>query len=266
MRLPLVLPLCLFSLAAAAPVPAPPPGWQLVWSDEFSTDGLPDPAKWAYENGRVRNNEAQFYTARREENARIENGILIIEARKEDHKGARFTSASLITKGRADWQYGRFEIRARLPAARGTWPAIWMLPADHGRVRWPDCGEIDIMEHVGHDPGVVHGTLHSGAFNHTKGNQRGGRQHFPAASTGFQIYAMEWSADSISMFVDGRRIASFARRDGDGEPEWPFRKPYYLILNLAIGGSWGGAKGIDEAAFPQRFEIDYVRVFSPTKR
>ena len=253
---PLLLLLAFNSLTSADPA-----GWKPVWSDEFETPGAPDPAKWSYEKGLLRNNEKQYYTENRRENARIENGKLIIEAHKEKFKGGDFTSASLITKGRGEWKFGRLEVRAKLPSARGTWPAIWMLPPDHGKVPWPLCGEIDIMEHVGHDPAKIHGTLHSATYNHTKGTQRSGQLMIPTFATDFHVYAVDWSAEKIVVSIDGKTCGTFEKKPGDGMAEWPFEKPYYLILNLAIGGSWGGQKGIDEAAFPQRMEVDYVRIF-----
>jgi beta-glucanase (GH16 family) len=248
-----------FTLLSAAA--ADLPGWKLVWSDEFDKPGQPDPAKWSYEKGFVRNGEKQFYTDNRRENARVEDGHLIIEARKEKMAGGEFTAASLITEGHASWTYGRFEVKAKLPAARGTWPAIWMLPNDFGKVGWPKCGEIDIMEHVGYDPGKVHGTLHSEAYNHTKGTQRGAQLAVPTFSSEFHTYAVEWSKDKILMEIDGKNYVTFDKKPGDTVAEWPFDQPFYLILNLAIGGGWGGQKGIDDAAFPQRMEIDFVKVY-----
>lgn len=259
--LPAMKILLLLGLAVVSATAAELPGWKLVWSDEFEQPGQPDPNKWGYEKGLVRNNEKQYYTENRRENARVEDGKLVIEARKEAMKGGEFTAASLITKGRGEWKFGRFEVRAKLPAARGTWPAIWMLPGDIGKVGWPRCGEIDIMEHVGHDPGKIHGTLHSEAFNHTKGTQRSGTLMTPDCATAFHTYSMEWSAERIVMHIDGKTYATFDKKPGDTAAQWPFDKPFYLILNLAIGGAWGGQKGIDEAAFPQRMEIDYVRVY-----
>lgn len=254
-------PLIFLAFAAVSATAADLPGWKLAWSDEFDQAGRPNPDKWGYEEGLIRNNEKQFYTRDRRENARVEDGKLIIEARKEAMKGGEFTSSSVISKGHGEWSSGKFEIRAKLPAARGTWPAIWMLPADHGKVRWPLCGEIDIMEHVGHDPGKIHGTLHSETFNHTKGTQRSGTLMTPTFATDFHTYGMEWSDGRIVMSIDGKTYATFDKKPGDTAKEWPFDKPFYLILNLAIGGAWGGQKGIDEAAFPQRMEIDFVRVY-----
>ncbi len=170
------------SLAATA---AGLPGWRLVWSDEFEKPGQPAPAKWSYEKGLIRNGEKQFYTDNRRENARVEDGKLIIEAKKEKMHGGEFTSASLTSQGHADWTYGRLEVSAKLPAARGTWPAIWMLPSDHGKIPWPKCGDIDIMEQVGYDPDTIHGTLHTEAFNHLKNTQRTSARQCPRRAAGF---------------------------------------------------------------------------------
>ncbi len=256
-----VLPL-LFLLSAAAL--AQPPGYRLVWADEFDTPGLPDPVRWNYERGMIRNNEAQFYTVERRENARIEDGVLIIEARREDWsqdgKTARYTSASITTECRQYWRYGRIEVRAKLPTGRGTWPAIWMLGQNIGKVGWPKCGEIDIMENVGFDPDVIHANIHTDAYNHVKGTNKGDRITIKAPYDDFHVYAVDWSPKRITMSVDGKSYFTY-ENEGTGEAVWPFDQPFYLILNLAIGGSWGGQKGIDDAIFPQRFEIDYVRVY-----
>ena len=254
-------PLLILGLSALPATAGDLPGWNLVWGDEFDHPGQPDPAKWSYETGLVRNHEQQFYTDNRRENARVEDGKLILEARKEPMGGGQFTSASVISRGHAAWTYGRIEVKAKLPAARGTWPAIWLLPNDISTVPWPRCGEIDLMEHVGHDPGRVHGTLHCEAFNHVKHTQRGAIQSVPTASSEFHLYAMDWSAERIVMQIDGASYATFERKPGDTPAEWPFNKPFYLILNLAIGGGWGGQQGVDDSAFPQRMEVDYVRVY-----
>jgi beta-glucanase (GH16 family) len=237
------------------------PSWKLVWSDEFDKPGAPNTAKWSYEKGLVRNQEKQYYTEKRLENARVEHGKLIIEARKEKFQNAEYTAASLTTQKHASWKYGRIEVCAKLPAGRGSWPAIWMLPTDIGKVPWPRCGEIDIMEHVGFDPSVIHGTLHTEAYNHMKKTQRATQIKLPTYSKNFHTYTTEWSADKIVMQIDGKTYATYNKKPGDKEAEWPFNKPYYLILNLAIGGGWGGMKGIDDAAFPQRMEVDFVRVY-----
>ncbi len=230
--------------------------WKLVWSDEFNYTGHPDPAKWGYEHGFKRNNEAQFYTTNRLENARVENGNLVIEARKEDFEKGRFTSASLITKGKASWTYGRIEVRAKIPVARGSWPAIWMLGTSGG---WPDKGEIDIMEAVGHETNKVFGTLHAGPKHD---HSRGGKTTVPDLGADYHVFAAEWFPDRIDFFVDDQKYMS-ANKETDKQalPEWPFDAPEYLLMNIAIGGAWGGKKGIDETAFPQRMLVDYVRVY-----
>ncbi len=252
--------------------------WRLAWSDEFDTPGLPDPAKWDYEVGFIRNNEAQYYTRARKENARVENGLLVIEARRErwagpEHdpdsrsRGARpgrefaeYTSASVTTRGKASWTYGRIEVRARVPKGRGTWPAIWMLGTNIDEVGWPACGEIDIMEFVGYEPGVIHANIHTRRYNHVQGTGKGSRIQVPDASETFHVYAVEWTGDRMDFFVDDRKYFTF-RKEGDDEAVWPFSRDHYLILNLAIGGAWGGQRGIDDTLFPHRYEIDYVRVY-----
>jgi beta-glucanase (GH16 family) len=250
--------------------------WQLVWSDEFDQPGLPDPARWTYEEGFVRNQELQYYTRGRRENARVENGLLVIEARREkfpnpgykpdakdEGKRARefaeYTSASLTTRSIAAWRYGRVEVRAKLPGGRGMWPAIWMLGEDRS-VGWPACGEIDIMEFVGFDPDTIHGTVHTAKYNHVKKTQKGSRLRVPAAYEDFHVYALEWDAGKIDFFVDNEKYFRFTN-EGTGADAWPFDKPHYLILNAAVGGAWGGAKGIDVNIFPTRYYIDYVRVY-----
>lgn len=146
--------------------------WELSWADEFEYEGLPDSSKWSYENGYIRNNELQYYTKRRSKNARVENGTLIIEFRKDNYSGHSYTSASLHTRNKAEWQYAKIEVRAKLPTGRGMWPAIWMLGTNIDEVGWPACGEIDIMENVGFDPDVVHANIHTEAYNHTKGTNK----------------------------------------------------------------------------------------------
>lgn len=236
------------------------PGWQLVWADEFDVDGLPDPVRWNYEEGFIRNQEAQYYTRERAENARVAEGMLIIEAHREPYEGAEYTSASLTTRDRMDWLYGRIEVRAKLPQGRGVWPAIWMLGSNIDEVGWPACGEIDIMEYVGFDPGRVHGNVHTEAFNHVLGTNLGASIDLSAPHEGFHIYAVEWYPDRIDFFVDDEKYFTF-ENSGGGNAEWPFDEPHFLIINLAIGGAWGGQQGIDDANFPQQYAIDYVRVY-----
>ncbi|HUV38724.1 MAG TPA: glycoside hydrolase family 16 protein, partial [Planctomycetota bacterium] len=250
--------------------------WERVWSDEFDKDGPPDKTRWEFEKGFVRNQELQYYTSGRKENARVENGTLVIEARKEQYPNpgyregsrdwrssrrfAEYTSACLTTRGKASWTCGRIEVRAKLPRGRGVWPAIWMLGTDIDRKGWPACGEIDIMEFVGFDPSGIHGTVHTARYNHVKGTQKGARLTVEKPWEDFHVYAVEWDADRIDFFVDDRKYFTF-RNEGTGADAWPFDRDQFLLLNLAIGGSWGGQKGIDADVFPQKFIIDYVRVY-----
>jgi beta-glucanase (GH16 family) len=253
-----------FMLAAVQPLNA---SSILIWSDEMDTDGLPNPDKWMYDvgGGGWGNNEAQFYTENRLENARVENGILIIEARQEPWPSPRnrqneYTSARLISKGTGDWLYGRIEVRAKLPAGRGTWPAIWMLPTGDAYGRWPRSGEIDIMEHVGYDMGRVHGSLHSLANNWVTETQPTGSVAVANVDQEFHTYSVDWSPDGIRFAVDGVEFMH-APNPATGWEAWPFDQPFYLIMNLAVGGFWGGQQGIDPDIWPQRLEIDYVRVY-----
>lgn len=250
---------------APGPAPAPAGAYRLVWSDEFDRDGAPDPARWTYDVGGHGwgNAELQFYTDDRRENARVEAGHLVIEARREAWQGRAYTSARLVSKGRGDWTYGRIEVRARVPAGRGSWPAIWTLGSTTP-LRWPDDGEIDIMEHVGFDPGVVHASVHTRQYNHVDGTQRTARTPVPDATSGFHVYVTEWTADRIETSVDGRVFFSFTREPQGGRAAWPFDAPQHLLLNVAVGGHWGGQHGVDDAALPYRFLIDYVRVYQRT--
>ncbi|RPI02200.1 MAG: glycoside hydrolase family 16 protein [Calditrichaeota bacterium] len=232
-----------------------------MWSDEFEGSGLPDASKWNYEEGVLRNQELQYYTRERMENARVEDGKLIIETRKEKIDGHHYTSASLITKGKAEWCYGRFEIRAKLPTGKGMWPAIWLLGAGYPEhTRWPECGEIDIMENVGFDPDMIHANIHTKAYNHAIGTNKGDKMTVAAPHADFHIYALEWFEEHMDFFVDNIKYFTFDN-EKSGNDVWPFDKPFYLILNAAYGGSWGGAQGVDETILPQRYEIDYVRIY-----
>jgi beta-glucanase (GH16 family) len=250
---------------------------KLVWSDEFDYAGLPDSSRWNYEEGFVRNQELQYYTKGRMQNAVVENGMLVIEAGKEkfnnpqyDSAGktewrksrefAQYTSASLTTQNRASWKYGRIEVRAKLPAGRGMWPAIWMLGTNKGSVGWPACGEIDIMEYVGYNPHTIYGTVHTEKFNHVKKTQKGSKIDLQKPYEDFHLYMIEWDSQKIDFFVDDRKYFTF-NNDGTGVAAWPFGSEHYLILNIAVGGSWGGEEGVDESIFPQRMYVDYVRVY-----
>jgi beta-glucanase (GH16 family) len=246
-----------------------PANARLVWSDEFDGGAL-DPAKWEFDTSRNKegwwNGERQYYSANRAENLRVGNGVLTIEARKErldparftDWGGQDYTSARIFSKG-AGWTYGFYEVRAKLPCARGSWPAIWMLPV--AMKEWPEDGEIDIMEQVGAEPNLIYASLHTALFNHMKKTQRSAQKPVPTSCSSFHRYQLDWRADSITIGVDDRGILRVRNDQPGGKGAWPFNVPFQMILNLAIGGDWAGAKGIDDAAMPQRMEVDYVRVW-----
>jgi len=251
-----LLPLCAFSQKEQAVDTK-----KLVWADEFNYSGLPDPAKWQYEEGLVRNQEAQYYTRERLKNTRVEDGILTIMAHKEEFEGAHYTSASINTKGLYEFTYGRIEVRAKLPEGRGTWPAIWTLGTNIDQVGWPACGEIDIMEFVGFEPEKVYANVHTKDYNHAKGTGRGGSITIKRPYADFHVYTVEWYADRLDFYFDDEKYFTCPRKD-EGIGEWPFFTSQYLLINLAIGGAWGGTKGIDEAIFPISYQIDYIRVYS----
>ncbi len=240
---------------------------KLVWADEFNYTGLPDSSKWSYDLGNGcpnicgwGNNEQQYYTSMRAENARTENGNLIIEAKKENFKDSKYTSARLISKNKGDWKYGRIETRAKLPAGRGMWPAIWMLPTQWNYGGWPHSGEIDIMENVGYWPDSALSSIHTGAYNHSINTQKTKGVNRKDLSTAFHVYGMEWTADSISFYIDGLLYHVF-KNEKTGSEAWPFDQEFHLLLNVAVGGNWGGKYGVDDKIFPQRMEVDYVRVY-----
>jgi beta-glucanase (GH16 family) len=251
---------------------APIAGWTLVWSDEFSNAGLPNAKKWTYDTERNRlgwwNNEKQYYSSGRLENSRVQDGKLIIEARRErlslaaDFGGQDYTSARLITRGLASWTYGFWEIRAKLPCGLGTWPAIWMLGTGG---RWPEDGEIDILEQRGTSAAAkkeILGTIHTRAYNYFNGSEgvgRGASLPLASACTSFNNYQMRWDADRIVIGVNGVNYFEFANpKDGNWQ-RWPFNAPQYLILNVAMGGDLGGA--INDTQLPAQMEVDYVRVY-----
>ncbi len=237
---------------------------KLVWFDEFNYNGLPDTVKWNQESGYLRNKELQYYTIARKENALVQEGYLTITAANDslkiDDKIYPVTSASLITKGRKEWTYGRFEVRAKIPSSLGTWPAIWTLGANMKSVGWPACGEIDILEHVGYMPDTLHFNVHTAKYNHVKKTGKGTKILLFRPTTDFHVYAVEWFNDRIDWYLDDKKVFSYLN-EGEGETSWPFDKPQYLILNLAFGGAWGGLKGVDITSLPQKFLIDYVRIF-----
>lgn len=250
--------------------------YELVWADEFDYKGKPDPQKWGYETGYLRNRELQYYTDRKE-NVRVENGNLLIEARREKVKNkdfksftdknwrsklefSEYTSASVTTKDKAEWTYGKIEVRAKLPKGIGAWSAIWMLGANWEEVGWPKCGEIDIMENVGYDPNVIHGTVHTEAYNHTKRTQRGKKIKLENVTGEYHVYSIEWTPEKIDFLVDGVIYNTFVNEHKTTD-EWAFDQNFHLKINNAIGGDWGGQKGIDDTSFPQKMYVDWVRVY-----
>jgi len=275
----LLLPLLLAAQVMTGPdkklssVPlAVPEGYSLVWSDEFDGTPLPNERKWAYDTEFNRrgwhNNELQYYSDARPKNARIEGGSLVIEAHQErlsreaghsDWGGQDYTSARLITRGRGQWTYGYFEIRAKVPCATGTWPAIWLLPVDNGG-DWEEGGEIDIMEHVGHELNRVHQSFHTAKLNFRLKTHPTVTSVVPRACSDFHVYQLNWTPDRLEFGIDGILTSSHQRTSNDRR-DWPFNKPFYLLLNVAVGGNWGGAEGIDAKALPDRMEVDYVRVY-----
>jgi beta-glucanase (GH16 family) len=234
---------------------------RLIFSDEFEVAGPLDPAKWDHELGSLRNHELQCYTGR-PENVRAENGKLVLEARREQHQGHSFTSASILTRGRFEFRYGRVEVRVKLPGGRGTWPAVWLVGVNEHEVRWPACGEIDIVENVGFAPSTVWGAAHMTAYSHATGNPKVSALEVERPWEVFHDYALEWTADRIDWELDGRLFFTF-ENERTGVAAWPFDGAQYLIIALAIGGDLGGQHGIDESCFPQRLEVEHVRVYAP---
>ena len=239
-------------------------GWVPVWCDEFEGSEL-NPDKWTALNTSWGggNNEAQYY---RPENVKVEDGLLVITAKQENYGGKNYTSGRIHTQYKGDWLYGKVVVRAKMPAGRGTWPAIWMLPSMNAYGIWPKSGEIDIVEYVGYDKNRLHGTFHTDKFNHMLGTQLGKSIEYPGITTTFIDYTMIWSPGEIELYVDDLLLTRFAytpefNQDVKPHQAWPFDQPFHLIINLAIGGNWGGAMGIDNSIFPVSMFVDYVRVY-----
>jgi beta-glucanase (GH16 family) len=237
-------------------------GKKLVWSDDFDYAGMPDSSKWSYDIGGHGwgNNEKQYYTSKELKNAAVENGMLTITATKENFESSSYTSARLVTKNKGDWKYGRIEVKAKLPKGRGLWPAIWMLPTAMEYGGWPKSGEIDIMEHVGYLPDSIFGTVHTGAYNHAIGTQKGSSVFADDVADQFHVYTLDWNEERINIYIDDKLYFTF-NNEKKSSQEWPFDKTFYLVLNVAVGGNWGGKEGIDDTVFPQKMQVDYVRVY-----
>ena len=232
-----------------------------VWAEEFNYTGAPDPNNWYYDLGGSGwgNNELQNYT-NSTSNAMVEGGNLTITARKETSGSRNYSSARLLSKNMGDFLYGRIEVRAKLPAGKGTWPAIWMLPTDWKYGNWPNSGEIDIMEHVGYDPNNVHFSVHTQNYNWTINTQKTATKNIPDAIGAFHKYRLDWTPFALRGYYDDQLIYTFTN-EGKGSPAWPFDQRFHLLLNLAVGGNWGGAMGVDDTVFPASMVVDYVRLY-----
>ena len=232
-----------------------------TWVDEFDYTGLPATNKWDYDLGGSGwgNNEKQLYTNTLN-NVSVADGKLTITAKKENVNGMGYTSTRLVTRGKLDVLYGRIEVRAKLPTGRGTWPAIWMLPTDRVYGDWPKSGEIDIMEHVGYDQNTVHFSTHSEAYYFKINTQKTSKKLIPDASTAFHDYRVDWTPYAIRGYFDNTLVFEFTN-EGKTYKEWPFDKRFHILINLAVGGDWGGAQGIDDSIFPQKFEVEHVRYY-----
>ncbi|PKP54037.1 MAG: glycoside hydrolase [Bacteroidetes bacterium HGW-Bacteroidetes-1] len=247
------------------PGPVQDQGWTFettpFWADEFDYSGLPDQAKWGYDigGGGWGNNELQYYTNELR-NASVSDGILTITAIKENFDNRNYTSTRLITKNKGDLLYGRVEVKAKLPTGKGTWPAIWMLPTDWEYGGWPKSGEIDIMEHVGYDQNVIHVSTHCEAYYWRLNNHKTATKTIETASTEFHVYRIDWTPYAIRGYIDNQLVFT-SLNEGTGPKAWPFDKRFHLLLNVAVGGDWGGQQGVDDSAFPASLEIDYVRFY-----
>lgn len=248
------------------PIAIPAGYSRLIFHDEFDYQGLPDPQYWGYETGYVRNGELQYYTPGRLDNTNVYDGKLHIILRNDnnypdDVNGGmcKYTSGSVITKDKVRFTYGRVDVRAKLPACKGTWPAIWLMPNDSEYGGWPRSGEIDIMEQVGFDPDWVYFTAHSW-LQHGDNNKQHYKMRVPTNYTEFHVYSLEWSENKLTWYVDGKRGFTVVR-NSPLWTGWPYDRAFYIILNLTFGGGWGGQQGVDATALPQTYEIDYVRVF-----
>ncbi|MBA4409800.1 MAG: glycoside hydrolase [Odoribacter sp.] len=236
--------------------------YELIWSDEFDYIGLPDKNKWSYDIGGSGwgNSEAQYYTDSRLKNSEVKDGYLYINAIKEDFGGKKYTSARLVTRTKGDWLYGKIEVNAKLPDGIGMWPAIWMLPTDWAYGGWPESGEIDIMENLGYIPYFIAATVQTKSYNFIQNTHKNAIIAIPDSYTKFHNYIMEWETGEIRIYVDSKLYLTF-KNERAGFHVWPFDKRFHLLLNVAVGGTFGGAQGIDDSIFPRSMVIDYVRIY-----
>jgi len=252
------------------------PIWKLIWSDEFNYTGLPDSAIWGYETGHVRNKEQQYYTRAQKENVWVSNGMLSITGKKQlvqnqyyqpgsadwryKNAVAHYTSASINSLHKRSIHYGRVEIRAKLPTGGGIWPAFWLMGVNREKIGWPLCGEIDMMEYIGNHPTHLYSTVHYPDSTKQKSISNGSKILDSTLQHQFNTYAMEWDIHTIKMFFNDLMIHRFEIDIAGKGKDNPFRKPFYLLINLAMGASWPGP--IDDTVLPQQLLVDYVRVFT----
>lgn len=246
-------------------IPIPDGYTRLLFHDEFDYEGLPDPRYWSYEKGYVRNGELQYYTENRLENTSVRDGKLFLTIREEtdytapDGTAPQYTSGSIHTQDKVKFTYGRVEIRAKFSSLKGTWPGLWLMPNDSEYGPWPRSGEIDIVEQVGYDPDVVHFTAHCYLQNGDN-NKYHHYMRVPTCHTDFHVYAFEWKEDRMTWYVDGKRGFTVVKNTPLWTG-WPYDRDFYIILDMAWGGGWGGQQGIDSSGLPESCEIDYIRVF-----
>ena len=238
-------------------------GYELIWRDEFDGAAI-DPANWTFDLGAGGwgNGESQYYTDR-SENAAVLDGMLVISALQEKYGDSYYTSARLKTEGLRAFRYGWIEARVKVPEGKGLWPAVWLLGADFNRIGWPECGEIDMMEYIGKEPDLIMGTAHGPGYSGLLGFSRWNRREFNIADD-FHTYAIDWTADRIDWYFDGEYYYTF-RKEDIGEREWVFNRPFFMLLNLAIGGQLPGPVGLD-VTFPKQYLIDYVRVYRKVEK
>ena len=259
--------LCAFSVAQTNPAPPASSPWTLTWSDEFNgpNGSPPDASKWVSETGGEGwgNNELEFYTAR-PENAYQQDGSLVIKVLQEKYTAGgvvrNYTSARLKTQGKFAQAYGRFEARIKIPRGQGMWPAFWMLGDDIDKVQWPACGEIDVMENIGKEPDIVHGSIHGPGFSDGDLEAHFRLPPGQAFADDFHLYAIEWEPGAVRFYLDDHLYVTRTRADLRPGWKWTFDHPFFLILNVAVGGDWPGSPDAS-TVFPQTMLVDYVRVY-----